>query len=80
MPPEQLRERLAARIREAAKPKGITLTDLADRAGVSWAAFWAAMAGNSGPSIDFVAKVAMALDVDPSALDKPTRKPRSSAT
>lgn len=72
--PEELRERLAQRIREQAKRKGITLTELADRAGVSQAAFWVAMSGKSGPSIDFVAKVAMALNVDPSDLVK---KPRS---
>lgn len=80
VPPEELRGRLAQRIREVAKRKGITLTELADRAGVSQASFWEAMSGRSGPSIDFVAKVAMALDVDPSALVKPERKPRSRST
>jgi transcriptional regulator with XRE-family HTH domain len=80
VPPEELRGRLAQRIREVAKRKGITLTDLADRAGVSQAGFWLAMGGKSGPSIDFVAKVAMALDVDPSVLVRPSRKPRSPAT
>lgn len=80
VPPEELRERLAQNIREVAKRKGVTLTDLADRAGVSQAAFWESMSGRSGPSIDFVAKVAMALDVDPSVLVRPSRKPRSPAT
>ena len=79
-PHEELRDRLAKRIREVAKRRGITLTDLADRAGVSQAAFWEAMSGRSGPSIDFVAKVAAALDVDPDELVKRYRKPRSRAT
>jgi len=78
--PEELRKRVAERIREAAKRKGITLADLASRAEVSEAGLYLALSGKSGPSIDFVAKVAMALDVDPSALVKPQRKPRSPAT
>jgi len=44
-PTQALRERLARRIRELAKSKGVTLTDLADRAGVSQAGFWLAMSG-----------------------------------
>ena len=75
--PEELRDRLAQRIREHAKRKGITLTDLADRAGVSQAAFWSSMSGKTGPSIDYVAKVAAALDIDPGELLKKPRKPRS---
>ena len=78
--PEELRDRLAQRIRDVAKRKGVTLTVLADRAGVSQAGFWLAMSGKSGPSIDFVAKVAAALDVDPDELVKRYRKPRSPAT
>lgn len=61
--PKELRDRLAQHIRDAATCMGITLTDFADRAGVSQAAFWAAMAGTSGPSIDLSSakiKVAMA--------------------
>lgn len=80
VPPEELRGRLAQRIRDVAKRKGVTLTDLADQAGVSQAAFWEAMSGRSGPSIDFMAKVAMALDVDPGDLVRRYRKPRSLAT
>lgn len=78
--PEELRKRVAERIRETTKRKGLTLADLATRAGVSEAGLYLALSGKSGPSIDFVAKVAMALDVDPSALVKPQRKSRSSAT
>lgn len=78
--PEELRDRLAKRIREIAKRRGVTLTELADRAGVSQAGFWEAMSGRSGPSIDFVAKVAAALDVDPDELVKRYRKPRSPST
>ena len=74
---EQLRKRVADRIRELATRKGLTLTDLADRAEVSQAAFWAAMKGRSGPSIDYLAKVAAALGVDPGVLVK---KPRSGST
>lgn len=78
--PEQLRERVAARIREIAKRKGITLAALADRAGVSEGGLHLALSGKSGPTINFLAKVAAALDVDPDELVKRYRKPRSPAT
>ena len=78
--PEQLRERVATRIRETAKRKGLTLAALADRAGVSEGGLHLALSGKSGPTINFLAKVAMALDVDPSVLVKPERKPRSRST
>ncbi len=78
-PTQALRERLARRIRELAKREGVTLTDLADRAGVSQAGFWLAMSGKSAPSLDFLAKIATALKVDPDELIKRYRSTKSSA-
>lgn len=80
MTPEALRARLAQRIRALAEAKGFPLGQLADRAEVSRAGFFLALSGKSAPSLDFVAKVATALGVDPVELLKPpkkTRKPRS---
>jgi len=70
VPADELRDRLAQRIREVAKRKGITLTELANRAGVSQAGFWLAMGGKSSPS----------LDVDPRRSDQALPKPKSPPT
>ena len=77
--PEELRARVAQRIRDVAKRKGIALTRLADEAGVSRAGLWVVLNGESGVSIDFLAKLALALNVDPDELTRRYRKPRSLA-
>lgn len=73
--PEELRARVAARIREVAKRKGIPLTHLADRADVSRAHLWTVLNGESAASLDFLAKVAKALGVDPDELVRRYRAP-----
>lgn len=77
--PEQLRARVAQRIRDAAKRKGLPLTRLADDAGVSRAHLWTILNGDSGASIDFLAKLALVLNIDPDELVRRYRKPRSGA-
>lgn len=74
--PEELRARVAQRIRDAAKKKGIPLTRLADEAGVSRAGLWVILNGESGASIDTLAKLALVLNIDPDELVRRYRKPR----
>ncbi|MEX1366415.1 MAG: helix-turn-helix transcriptional regulator [Nannocystaceae bacterium] len=74
--PEELRARVALRIRELAKKKGIALTRLADEAGVSRAHLWTILNGESGASIDFLAKLALVMNIDPADLVRRPRKPR----
>lgn len=71
--PDELRARVAQRIREVAKRKKITLTRLADEAGMSRSHLWIVLRGESAASLDVLAKLAAALDVDPSALVRPYR-------
>jgi len=74
--PDELRARVAQRIREAAKRKGVALTRMADEAGVSRAHLWTILNGESAASLDFIAKIAMALNADPDELVRRYRKPR----
>ena len=74
--PEELRARVAARIREVAKRKGIPLTRLADEADVSRAHLWTILNGEPAASLDFLAKIAKALGVDPDELVRRYRSPR----
>lgn len=71
--PEEVRARVAARIREVAKAKGVRVTNLAGIAGVSRAHLMEVLAGRASPSLDFLTRVANGLGVDPEAL---VRKPR----
>jgi transcriptional regulator with XRE-family HTH domain len=70
---DELRARIAARIRELAKRERLPITRLADAAGVSRAHVWGVLAGRRAPTSDTIAKIAAALGVDPSALVRPYR-------
>ncbi|MEX1362173.1 MAG: helix-turn-helix transcriptional regulator [Nannocystaceae bacterium] len=74
---EELRARVAKRIRELAQARRLPLTHLADEAGVSRAHLWTVLGGKNAASIDFLAKLAVVLGVDPDELVKRYRKPRS---
>ncbi|MEX1364530.1 MAG: helix-turn-helix transcriptional regulator [Nannocystaceae bacterium] len=78
--PDELRERIAERIRELAAKRGISQRELADRAGVSRGHLWNVLAAKSAATVDVLAKLAEALDVDPDALVRRPRKPRSVPT
>ena len=71
--PDELRARVALRIREIAKRKGMPLTQVADAAGISRRHMWIVLRGESAASLDILAKLAAALGVDPSALVRPYR-------
>ncbi len=67
-PSRELRVRVARRIRQLAEARGIPLTHLADRAGVSRAHMWSILYGEKAATIDWLAKVASELEVDPAEL------------
>jgi transcriptional regulator with XRE-family HTH domain len=70
--PQELRELLAENIRVLAAERGLALNALADFAGVSRAQLFAVLAGTTGPTIDWLAKLAAALEVEPWRLLNPT--------
>ncbi|MCB9715085.1 MAG: helix-turn-helix transcriptional regulator [Myxococcales bacterium] len=78
MEPDELRARLAIRIRELAKRRKLRLIDLADQAGVSRGYLWAVLAGENAATIDYLCRIANVLQVDPHELLRPPRKPKAS--
>ena len=65
MEAKTLRRLVARNIRAAARRKPVALTALADFAGVSRSQVFAVLAAATSPTLDWIAKVAMALDVEP---------------
>ncbi len=74
MEPRELRTLLAKNIRLAAKRKRVALTALADFAGVSRSQVFAVLKSATSPTLDWIAKVATALDVEPWQLAPRTAK------
>lgn len=60
-----MRTLVARNVRVAAKRKRIALTALADFAGVSRSQVFAVLKSTTSPTLDWIAKVATALDVEP---------------
>ena len=71
MEPTELREVIAANIRRLAAEKGLTLPMVADHAGVNTAHLYKVIKMESSPTADWLARVAAALDVKPTALLTP---------
>jgi len=71
---DELRARIAQRIREHAKRRGVPLSRLADDAGISRATIWAVLAGRVAATSDTLAKIAAVLGIDPDSL---VRRPRA---
>lgn len=65
MKPDAIRSVLARNIRALAKEKGKALNTWAELAGVSRAQLYAVLGRKTAPSIDWVEKLAHALDVEP---------------
>lgn len=59
-----LRSVFARNVRASAEARGVSLNSLADFAGVSRAQMYNVLAGNSSPSLDWIAKVATVLERD----------------
>ncbi|MEX1361585.1 MAG: helix-turn-helix transcriptional regulator [Nannocystaceae bacterium] len=74
--PEELRARIATRIRAIAKRRKITLSQLSIDSGVSTGHLWAVLGGESAATSDVLAKLARVLRVDP---DELVRRPRKSS-
>ena len=60
-----MRTLVARNVRVAAKRKRIALTALADFAGVSRSQMFAVLKSTTSPTLDWIAKVATALDAEP---------------
>ncbi|MEX1363782.1 MAG: helix-turn-helix transcriptional regulator, partial [Nannocystaceae bacterium] len=76
--PEEIRARVARRIRELAGRRALALNDLATTAGVSRSHLYAVLAGQRAATTDVLTKFADALQVDPHELLRPPRKARRS--
>lgn len=61
----ELRALVAKNIRVAARTKGVALNALADFAAVSRSQLFAILASETSPTLDWMAKIATALDVEP---------------
>lgn len=66
--------RVAERIRDLAAERGLALTHLADRAGVSRAQLWNVLGGSKSPTLAWLIKIADALGVDVIELLRPAVK------
>ena len=76
MDPEEIRARVARRIRDLAARRKLTLNDLAEHAGVSRSHLHAVLAGERAATTDVLTKIATALRVDPHEILRPPRKSR----
>lgn len=75
--PRALRALLAKNIRATARARKVSLTALADFGGVSRAQVFNILRSSSSATIDWIAKVATALDVEPWQLLAPRPKKES---
>lgn len=73
--PKSLRKVLARNIRSLAKEKGKALNTWAELAGVSRAQLYAVLGQRTAPSIDWLQRLAEAIDVEPWRLLAPTETP-----
>ena len=72
--PDEARLRVATRIQEICERKGVSIQDLAKRAGTARSYLYSVLDGAKSPTVDWLAKVAAALHVDIVELVK---KPRT---
>jgi transcriptional regulator with XRE-family HTH domain len=74
---DEIRARVAMRIREIARRRKLPLNDLATSAGVSRSHLYALLAGQRAATTDVLTKIAIALQVDPHELLRPPRTSRA---
>ena len=67
---------LARRVREVAELRGVPLSHVADRAGISRSYLWAILNGKSSATLDMVERLAAAMDVEAGALLREETAPR----
>ncbi len=63
-PVDALHRRIARRIREIAKERGILVSHVPDRAGVARGHFWHVLRGDASPTVEWLEKIARVLDVE----------------
>ncbi len=68
MQPSEVQRRIASRIREIARERGVPLTHLADRSGTSRSHLWNVLSGAKAPTLTWLVAIANALEVDPADL------------
>lgn len=73
MEPDEIRARVARRIRDAAARRKVTLNDLAARAKVSRSHMYAVLGGERAATTDVLTRLATALGIDPHELLRPDR-------
>ncbi len=59
-----LHRRIARRIREIAKARGIPVSHVPDRAGVARGHFWHVLDATASPTVTWLEKIARVLDVE----------------
>jgi transcriptional regulator with XRE-family HTH domain len=69
--PDELHARVASRIRELAKARGLAIEKLADKSGLSQGHLWNVLSGRFQPTLKVIAKLAAGLEVDPLELLRP---------
>lgn len=72
---DELHRRVARHIRERAQGKNIPLSHLPDRAAVARSHFWEVLGGRKSPTLNWLGRIAAALEVDPA--DLLARDPRT---
>lgn len=80
MDTEEIRARVAMRIRELGARRKLSLNGLADRAGLTHSLFYAVLAGERAATTDTLTKLAIALGVEPMELLRPPRRTKAKAT
>lgn len=68
MDADEIRARLADRLGEAIALRGISLLELCAKAKVARPHLYKVLAGKAAASVDYIARLATVLDVDPGAL------------
>jgi transcriptional regulator with XRE-family HTH domain len=74
VPMDELHERVIEHIRQLAEARGIALSHLPDRAAVARSHFWDVMAGRKSPTLNWLERIAEALEVDVGELLSPPKK------
>ena len=77
MDAEEIRARVATRIRELAARRKLSLNRLADRAGLTHSLFYAVLAGERAATTDTLTKLAVALGVEPMEFLRPPRRTKA---
>jgi transcriptional regulator with XRE-family HTH domain len=57
-----------AQVREVARKRGLVLSHVPDRAGVSRSHFWDVMQGRKSPTLEWVERISASLELDPAEL------------